>query len=355
MHCSTTWFRKQVLAWYDKNGRKELPWQQGKTAYRVWVSEIMLQQTQVTTVIPYFEKFMQRFSTVQELANAGQDEVLHLWTGLGYYARARNLHKAAKQVVAEFDGVFPEDPTELEQLPGIGRSTAAAIASSVYNVPAAILDGNVKRVLARFFALDEWTGTTASQQQLWSWSETLTPKNRVADYNQVMMDLGALVCTRSKPACLNCPLAKKCLALEYDRVNALPIPKPKKDKPTKETHMCILQLPDGRVYLEQRPQSGIWGGLYSFPEYSDMDALEHYLAEQGIDSKHMSLQSTFRHTFSHYHLNITPVLVQIPEEIIRVQEKSTVWFNPHLSLDEEQSIGLPTPATQLLKKIAEGM
>jgi A/G-specific adenine glycosylase len=355
MHCSTTWFRKQVLAWYDKNGRKELPWQQGKTAYRVWVSEIMLQQTQVATVIPYFERFMQRFSDVRDLASAEQDEVLHLWTGLGYYARARNLHKAAKQVVKEFDGIFPKDPADLEQLPGIGRSTAAAIASSVYNVPAAILDGNVKRVLARFFALDEWTGSTKAQQQLWSWSEILTPKTRVADYNQVMMDLGALVCTRSKPACHHCPLANKCLALEYDRVGTLPIPKPKKDKPTKETHFCILQIPDGRVFLEQRPQSGIWGGLYSFPEFLNIDSVEHYLAEQGVTPIQFSQQPSFRHTFSHYHLNITPVLVQIPEEVAQVQDRSTVWFNPHLSLDEEQSIGLPTPVTQLLKKIAEGM
>jgi A/G-specific adenine glycosylase len=355
MHCSTTWFRKQALNWYDQQGRKDLPWQQGKTAYRVWVSEIMLQQTQVATVIPYFERFMHRFATVEDLANAHQDEVLNLWTGLGYYARARNLHKAAKQVVSEHRGTFPKNPELLERLPGIGRSTAAAIASSVYNVPAAILDGNVKRVLARFFALDEWPGTANAQKQLWDWSEQLTPSKRVADYNQVMMDLGAIVCTRSKPSCGVCPLAKKCLALNYDRVSELPISKPKKDKPTKETTVGILQIPDGRVYLEQRPQAGIWGGLYSFPEFPDTEALHRYLAETDTQALKSTELNTFKHTFSHYHLMITPVLIQLPSELAQVQDRATAWFNPLLSLEEEQPVGLPTPVTQLLKKIAQGM
>jgi len=267
MHCSTTWFRKQTLAWYDAFGRKDLPWQQGKTAYRVWVSEIMLQQTQVATVIPYFDRFMQEFPSVKHLAAASNDEVMHLWTGLGYYARARNLHKTAKQVVADYNGEFPQDPELLEQLSGIGRSTAAAIASSVFDVPAAILDGNVKRVLSRFFALQEWPGSTSAQKQLWTWSESLTPKKRISDYNQVMMDLGALICTRSKPKCQDCPLKKECLAFQMEQTHQLPISKPKKDKPVKQTWFLMLQSPDGRIGLSKRPSTGIWGGLYSFPEF----------------------------------------------------------------------------------------
>ncbi len=352
MHCSPSWFQNQALNWYDENGRKNLPWQQGKTAYRVWVSEIMLQQTQVATVIPYFERFMERFPTVIELAKAPQDEVLHLWTGLGYYARARNLHKAAKQIADEWAGEFPQDPEQLETLPGIGRSTAAAIASSVFNVHAAILDGNVKRVLSRFFALQEWPGGTQSTKQLWQWSDALTPAKRVADFNQVMMDLGAMVCTRSKPKCDSCPLADECIALQTDQTSSLPKSKPKKEKPVKNTCFLMLQAPDGRIALEQRPGTGIWGGLFSFPEYQDAESLEASVS--GYLVERIEPWSEFRHTFSHYHLDIEPIRVWLSEFPNEVRDNNQLWYNPALMNDNEQEIGLPAPVKSLLSKLADG-
>lgn len=353
MHCSASWFRKAVLSWYDRHGRKDLPWQQGKTAYRVWLSEVMLQQTQVTTVIPYFQAFTERFPDVADLAAADSDEVMHLWTGLGYYARARNLHKAAKTVVTDFNGTFPETQDSLETLPGVGRSTAAAIASSVFNQQAAILDGNVKRVLSRFFALEEWPGSSAAQKKLWAWSEALTPAERVADFNQVMMDLGALVCTRRRPNCAQCPLADNCLAYERDLTDQLPVSKPKKTKPVRACYMLIWQAPDGTVQLQQRPPSGIWGGLYSFPEFADEDDLQVFLNENSIADRHH--WQPFRHTFSHYHLDIEPVVVHAPAPAYAVAESETLWFNPHLMDDAEQPIGLPAPVKQLLHKLADAM
>ena len=354
MHCSTAWFRKQSLAWYDQNGRKTLPWQQGKTAYRVWLSEIMLQQTQVRTVIPYFERFLLAFPTVADLAAAHEDEVLHLWTGLGYYARARNLHRSAQQVVQEWGGQFPQQAEQLITLPGIGRSTAAAIASSVFNVRAAILDGNVKRVLSRFFALQDWPGTRQSQDQLWLWSETLTPSARVADYNQVMMDLGALICTRTKPACERCPLAAKCLARQSGQTASLPVAKPKQIKPIKHTHLLMLQTPDGHVQLSKRPNSGIWGGLYSFPEFADLDALEDFCQSYEL-VKALDPWPVFRHSFSHYHLQITPVLAAIRRPLDEVCETEQLWYNPLLRPDEEQAVGLPAPIASLLQKLAQAL
>ncbi|EAR10761.1 A/G-specific adenine glycosylase [Reinekea blandensis] len=353
MHCSVTWFRNAVLAWYDRHGRKDLPWQTGKTAYRVWLSEVMLQQTQVTTVIPYFQAFTERFPDVAALAEADIDEVLHLWTGLGYYARARNLHKAAKAVMDSFGGEFPADPEALETLPGVGRSTAAAIVSSVFDRRAAILDGNVKRVLSRFFALEEWPGSTAAQKQLWAWSEALTPQTRVADYNQVMMDLGALVCKRSRPACAECPLSEECLAHRHDLTSELPKSKPKKAKPVRTCFMVLQQSPEGQVLLQQRPASGIWGGLYSFPEFSDEGALEHYLDSIAIEKQEH--WTPFRHTFSHYHLDIAPIVVHQQTAVPGVAESGHLWFNPHLLDDAEQAIGLPAPVKQLLIKLASSM
>ena len=253
-------FSAIVLQWFDQHGRKHLPWQQTKSAYNTWISEIMLQQTQVATVIPYYNAFMARFPTVEDLAKAPIDEVLHHWTGLGYYARARNLHKAAHMIVNEFDGQFPQDPQLLEQLPGVGRSTAAAVSSIAYGTKAAILDGNVKRVLARYFAVEGWPGNTQVAKRLWEHAEALTPDRRNADYTQAMMDLGATLCTRSKPRCGDCPISESCLALKADRVTDFPGSKPKKEKPTKQTYMLLIK--DGaRFLLEQRPAVGIWGGI----------------------------------------------------------------------------------------------
>lgn len=354
LHCTPSWFQSQVLAWYDQHGRKNLPWQHNKTAYRVWLSEVMLQQTQVTTVIPYFETFMARFPTVQSLAEAPQDDVLHLWTGLGYYARARNLHKAAKAVMNDFDGEFPSSREALETLPGVGRSTAAAIASSVFGQAEAILDGNVKRVLARFFALPDWPGISASQAKLWRWSETLTPQERVADYNQVMMDLGALVCKRSRPACEQCPLQSQCLAFKTDQTSVLPTSKPKKEKPVKSVYMLMVQNQHGEVRLEQRPASGIWGGLYSFPEFSDERTLKEVV---GSHDEQATIEhwASFRHTFSHYHLDITPVWVRTHDVKNEIGEAHGHWYSLAAIKGNDQRIGLPTPTQTLLKKLSDSL
>jgi len=248
--------------------------------------------------------------------------------------------------MADFNGEFPKTTDVLEQLPGVGRSTAAAIASSVFDTHAAILDGNVKRVLSRFFALQEWPGTTTSQQQLWQWSEALTPKKRVADYNQVMMDLGALVCTRSKPKCSQCPLQAECLAVQLDQTHLLPKSKPKKNKPVKQRYFLMLQSPDGRIALKQRASSGIWGGLFSFQEFEHFSDLEVQLETLPVNTT--DIWTECRHTFSHYHLDITPVLVQLHELPNRIEDNQTLWYNPQLMDKEEQAIGLPAPVKSLL-------
>lgn len=342
-------FSQQVLAWWDQHGRKDLPWQQNKTPYRVWVSEIMLQQTQVTTVIPYFQRFMERFPDVQSLAQAAQDDVLHLWTGLGYYARARNLHKAAKQVAEQFDGQFPSSVELLETLPGIGRSTAGAILSLSMEQWAPILDGNVKRVLTRFDGIREWSGQTQVLKQLWLLTEQLTPERRTADYNQAMMDLGATLCTRSKPRCVDCPVASQCQALQLNLTGEIPASKPKKEKPIKQTWMLMLQQPDGSVLLQQRPASGIWGGLYSFQQFDQPDKADQWLASQfgNVTTEHWS---TFRHTFSHYHLDITPIHVRLPKTESHIRESDSIWYHP-TSLN--QSIGLAAPVKKLLTQLGQ--
>ncbi|WP_413477457.1 A/G-specific adenine glycosylase [Vibrio hibernica] len=344
-------FSQAILQWYENYGRKTLPWQIDKTAYKVWLSEIMLQQTQVTTVIPYFSRFLERFPTVKDLAHAHQDEVLHLWTGLGYYARARNLHKAAQIVVQQHQGEFPLNIEQMNALPGIGRSTAAAILSSVYKQPHAILDGNVKRTLARCFAIEGWPGQKIVENQLWEIAEQNTPKLDVDKYNQAMMDMGAIVCTRSKPKCDLCPIEHLCLAEKQNRQLDFPGKKPKKEKPVKETWFIMLHY-QGSVWLEQRPQSGIWGGLYCFPQH-ETDAIEHQLDHRAItDSmiKDKQVLTAFRHTFSHYHLDITPILVNLTREPSLVMEdKQGLWYNLSQQNDAPtQEIGLAAPVKQLL-------
>lgn len=349
MHCDASWFQHQVLDWYDRHGRKTLPWQQQKTPYRVWISEIMLQQTQVTTVIPYYQRFMERFPTVEALADAPQDDILHHWTGLGYYARARNLHKAAQKLTEDHKGVFPETVEAVSDLPGIGRSTAGAILSLSRGTVAPILDGNVKRVLSRFFALEGWPGTTANLSQLWDWAEQLTPDNRVSDFNQVMMDLGAMVCTRSRPKCDACPLQPECKAYHQGRTTELPASKPKKDKPTRDTWMLILQAPDGNVYLEKRPQSGIWGGLHSFPQFDNRDQAEQHLALTGLEAD-LEDWTLFRHTFSHYHLNIHPLFVplaNVPNSVREAASDAGLWYHPGIA----NQVGLSAPVKTLLSRL----
>jgi len=339
-------FSQAVLNWFDEHGRHDLPWQTNKTPYRVWISEIMLQQTQVATVIPYYQRFMQRFPDVTALAQADQDEVLHLWTGLGYYARARNLHKCAQTVVEQYAGQFPKSVAELEALPGIGRSTAGAIASISMGVYAAILDGNVKRVLARFHAIEGWPGNKKVADEMWEIAQDYTPQKRTGDYTQAMMDLGATLCTRSKPGCEICPLHAQCEAYAQNRVKEFPHSKPKKDKPIKATQMLIIEH-QGKVLLQQQPQSGIWGGLWIFPQQDiNNSPAEHgLLAQQNIAS--INLLEPFRHTFSHYHLDIHPVRIELENHRASVQERAQIWYD----LEHGANVGLAAPVKKLLETI----
>ncbi|MCE0494122.1 A/G-specific adenine glycosylase [Vibrio salinus] len=343
-------FANKILKWYESYGRKNLPWQQQKTAYRVWLSEIMLQQTQVTTVIPYFERFTERFPTISELANASQDEVLHYWTGLGYYARARNLHKAAKIITNDYDGIFPTNLEKVHALPGIGRSTAGAILSSVYKQPHSILDGNVKRTLSRCFAIDGWPGQKKTENRLWEIADTHTPEEDADKYNQAMMDMGAMVCTRSKPKCTLCPVSEQCVSLRQGNPEDYPERKPKKKKPEKSTYFIILTV-NHQVWLEQRPSQGIWGGLHCFPEISgnpDIETLCETFGAEKNDIDSIKRLIAFRHTFSHYHLDITPILVelkQIPH--FMMEDKAGLWYN----LFQPKQIGLAAPVKQLLENL----
>lgn len=341
-----------MLSWFDQHGRKHLPWQQNISPYRVWVSEIMLQQTQVATVIPYFERFMQHFPDVQALADAPEDEVLHLWTGLGYYARARNLHRTAKTVCTDFDGEFPNTVEELESLPGIGRSTAGAIAALAMNVRAPILDGNVKRVLTRHFAIAGWPEQSKIKQQLWEIAEQLTPKERVAAYTQAMMDLGATVCTRSQPLCDECPLTKKCVARSTDSISRYPGKKPGKKLPVRATAMLIVSNAENQVLLEKRPPQGIWGSLYSFPETDNGSLIEAQatLPQQISLCAEQSSMPTLRHTFSHYHLDITPIRYKAHKHSSTIADSDRWLWYP---LDHSLQVGLAAPVKKLLNQLAD--
>ena len=342
-------FRQRVLEWFDQHGRSHLPWQQERTAYRVWVSEIMLQQTQVTTVIPYYERFMARFPTVKDLAAAPQDDVLHLWTGLGYYARARNLHTCAKRIVEHFNGTFPDTVEEMSTLPGIGRSTAGAIVSMAFGKPAPILDGNVKRVLARYHAVPGWPGKTAVANELWRLAKHYAPDHsdqRPRDYTQAMMDLGATLCKRTRPLCDHCPLAANCEAKRLSTQEHYPERKPKTVKPVKQAWFLMLQLPDQRCFLTPRPDTGLWGGLYCFPEFKSLQQLQGWLAEHGAETAPSIDQWTpFRHTFSHFHLDIHPVHVPVSQPLGVAD--SGRWLQPAL----DEPMGLAAPTQQLLRKL----
>lgn len=341
-------FARDLLAWYDQHGRHDLPWHHNRTPYRVWVSEIMLQQTQVTTVIPYFEAFMQRFPDVQALAEAPVDDVLSHWSGLGYYARARNLQKAARTVVNDFGGEFPADQEQLESLTGIGRSTAAAILAQAFGIRAAILDGNVKRVLARYHAVPGWPGQTRVLNTLWEHAEQHTPDTRVRDYTQAIMDLGAMVCSRSRPACESCPLQSGCIAYRDNEISLYPGSKPKRAKPEKTTWMVILEDSEGRIMLERRPPSGIWGGLWSLPEldpaFSPDELPEACEQAYGFDCSDAELIGGFRHTFSHYHLHIQPARLSVTASNTIADNDNQRW----LHRDQALTLGLPAPIRTLL-------
>lgn len=349
---TTHHFSQQVLEWFGLHGRKDLPWQKDITPYRVWISEIMLQQTQVSTVIPYFERFMDSFPTVGELANANTDDVLHHWSGLGYYSRARNLHRAAQQVVDNFGGEFPRSVKLLTELPGIGLSTAGAIASISMGIRAPILDGNVKRVLARYQAVAGWPGQSSVARSLWAIAEEYTPQERGADYTQAMMDLGAMVCTRTKPACILCPLQNSCLAHNMGEETRFPGPKPKKAKPERAVIMLMVVNQQGEVLLEKRPPTGIWGGLWGFPEVQVGDDLSlNAQSMTGLELHKFEEWDSFRHTFSHYHLDITPVKTFAESSHQVADGDRWHWFQP----DNPTQLGLAAPVTRLIKKLQQSL
>ncbi|MFB3101031.1 MAG: A/G-specific adenine glycosylase, partial [Gammaproteobacteria bacterium] len=293
-------FSNSLISWHKKYGRHDLPWQGEATPYHVWVSEIMLQQTQVGTVIPYFNRFIERFPNVQSLANADIDEVLSYWAGLGYYARGRNLHLAAKIICDDFDGVLPSDKEKLLTLPGIGRSTAGAIMALAFKQHHAILDGNVKRVLCRFYAVNGWPGELTVEKQLWQIAEDLTPEINVARYTQAIMDLGATVCTRSKPQCNICPVSEGCLARQQEVQHKYPAPKPKKIIPLRKTVFLLLENKAGEILFQRRPETGIWGGLWCFPECSHDDDIEEWLlAKTGFSGSITRKMTVIKHTLTH--------------------------------------------------------
>jgi len=342
-------FSDRVLDWYARHGRKDLPWQVRPTPYRVWVSEIMLQQTRVATVIPYFERFMQCFPDVKTLALAGQDEVLHYWSGLGYYARARHLHAAARQVLEQHNGRFPKVFDEVAALPGVGRSTAGAILALACGQAHPILDGNVKRVLARYHAVAGWPGQARVQRQLWTLAEQHTPAHASAAYTQAVMDLGATVCSRARPRCGDCPLHDGCAARAAGRQTDYPSPRPRKTLPVRSVCMLLLCNDAAGVLLEKRPPAGIWGGLWSFPELRAEDVPAVWCRDKlGITAAEIDRWPVMRHTFSHFHLDITPLLLRANDASNSVMEdKGLLWYN----LTGTEQRGLAAPVDALLRRL----
>ncbi|MBI2381245.1 MAG: A/G-specific adenine glycosylase [Gammaproteobacteria bacterium] len=337
-------FAQRVLAWFARHGRKTLPWQQEPTPYRVWISEIMLQQTQVATVIPYYQRFMARFPSLADLAEAPEDEVLALWSGLGYYSRARNLHAAAKRVMHEHGGKFPAELDEIAELPGIGPSTAGAIRSLGHQLRGVILDGNVKRVLARHGAVAGWPGETAVLKRLWELAEAYTPERDFGPYTQAMMDLGALICTRNQPRCDDCPVAADCAARLADAQGRYPGRKPAKPVPEREVQMLIIQDSQGAVLLQKRPPTGIWGGLWSLPECpAGSDGVAWAEDELGLKTRERGTLPAFSHTFSHFRLLITPQRLSLSGASALAEGEWRFYARQELA-----AIGLPAPIAKLL-------
>jgi A/G-specific adenine glycosylase len=341
-------FSKQLLSWFDQYGRKDLPWQQQPTPYHVWLSEIMLQQTQVSTAIPYYQRFTEKFNTIDSLAEAAVDEVLSLWTGLGYYARARNLHKAAIIMAQQHNGEMPTSFDELVALPGIGRSTAGAILTLAHQQQFAILDGNVKRVLARYFAIEGWPGKKTVENQLWQKAEQLLPKQRIANFIQAQMDLGATVCTRTKPQCESCPLQSNCLAYKQGQPTLYPTSKPKKIIPSRQTHWLIAQNDSAEILLQRRPSQGIWGGLWSFPEVEDEAGLNYHSQQLNLVEKSKVKLMKINHIFSHFKLTIHPYLIQCEQQPNHVAENNNLsWYK----ISDALKLGLPAPVKTVIQSL----
>jgi A/G-specific adenine glycosylase len=349
MNADNMSFSTELLDWFATDGRKHLPWQQQRSPYRVWISEIMLQQTQVGTVVPYFQRFIAKFPDVHSLAKAPLDEVLHLWTGLGYYARARNLHKAAQTLVNEHGGEFPPEHAQIQALPGIGRSTASAILALSRDEPHPILDGNVKRVLTRCFAIHGYPGHKTVETQLWQLAETCTPQHRVADYTQAMMDLGATLCTRSKPRCGDCPLQTRCQAYAQQLQAQLPTRKPKQHRPQRAVWLLVLTDAQGAVLLEQRPPSGIWGGLWVCPQFEQEPLMRDWL-QQRLSDQHPVWQplQPIAHAFTHFDLQLRPCLLKLAQRPMWVADADRFrWYDPQ----QPEPIGLPKPMLSLLESL----
>ncbi|HEX7813273.1 MAG TPA: A/G-specific adenine glycosylase [Burkholderiales bacterium] len=342
-------FAGRVIAWQRRAGRHDLPWQ-GRDAYRIWLSEIMLQQTQVSAVIPYFLRFLQRFPDIGGLAAAHEDEVLAVWSGLGYYARARNLHRAARLMAERHGGTFPRAFEDIVDLPGIGRSTAGAIAVFAFGGRHAILDGNVKRVLARHFGIEGFPGEKKVEGRLWAQAEALLPAEHVEAYTQGLMDLGATVCTRGRPACAVCPLQEDCAARRENRTAVLPSPRPRKPLPEKSTVMLILQR-DREVLLEKRPAPGIWGGLWSFPEVGDIGEAQSLSRQRfgALVTGEGSLPDV-RHGFTHFALTIKPALLRVERMERRAHEPGHLW----LTLDDAMGAAIPAPVREILRRLRNG-
>lgn len=333
-------FSERVLAWFEVHGRKQLPWQQDVSAYKTWISEIMLQQTQVTTVIPYFNRFMVRFPDVITLANAHQDDVLAHWAGLGYYSRARNLHKSAQTIRDKHDGVFPTTIEDVMALSGIGKSTAGAILSLARQQRHAILDGNVKRVLSRHQLIDGIPNQSTTLKKQWAVAEQFTPERNCDQYTQAMMDLGAMICTRTKPQCQQCPVHIDCGAYQNNKIADYPNKKPKKAKPARQTFMAIVRCRDD-ILMEKRPNSGIWGGLYGLPMFDDIPTFTALFGETGVQRQGII------HPFTHFTLHITPRLIELPH---KRQFEHYQW----ISYTDIEHIGLPKPVQTLINTLSDG-
>jgi A/G-specific adenine glycosylase len=347
-------FATRLLAWFDVAGRHDLPWQHRRTPYRVWLSEVMLQQTQVATVIPYFERFVGALPDLRALAEAPLDRVLALWSGLGYYTRARNLHAAAQLCMQRHDGELPRDVDALAALPGIGRSTAAAIAAQAWNDRHAMLVGNVKRVLARFHGIEGWPGAPRVEKQLWAFAQAHVhdrslPGERLADYTQAQMDFGATLCTRSRPACVLCPLQADCVARIEGRQDELPTPRPTKVLPHRDAVVLVLRNADGRVLLQRRAPTGVWASLWSLPQFDDAAAADVWLARHAGDAAPVMWLDDVAHGFSHYHLTLKPRLHRIDAPKWIADDDTLAW----VASTDLGSLGIPAPIRTLLNRLFE--
>jgi A/G-specific adenine glycosylase len=339
----------RLLAWYHRHGRRDLPWKSGDP-YHVWLSEIMLQQTQVAAVVPYFKRFVARFPTIRALARADVDAVLHQWSGLGYYARARNLHRAAKVLVTEHGGRIPRDFDAVANLPGVGRSTAGAILAQAYGQRHPILDGNVKRVLARYHAIDQPLAGATVERRLWEFADYHTPRHRAADYTQAIMDLGATVCRRAQPLCARCPVRGGCAAFARGKPEDYPRRRDRKRVPTRSVKMLLIRDARGRVLLQRRPPVGIWGGLWGLPECTARDARAWCRDALGLEIETDKRWPALRHSFSHFHLDIHPIPARLLNGGGQLMESGeTVWYNCRKP-DER---GLAAPIKRLLDQLRE--